>query len=328
MDHFLPVLIFITVLAFAELGYFALRGIDFFEKRRVRNRLKALARPQESEGSVNILKKNVMSEIPWLNRFLRKLTLMEKMTRLVEQAGVQHAPGLYFLSSLTLAFVGFLAGSQIHSAYFPFLPGFIVIFPAGGLLALLPFIYLRRKRRKRFLKFEAQLPEALDFMARSLKAGHAFSSGLKMISQEMGDPVGLEFGKTLNQINFGVSVPEALINLSNQLPIEDLRFFVIAVLLQRETGGNLAEILENLSFLIRERFKLNGRVRVLAAQGKISAYVLVAVPFVLAFAINLMNPEFFVPLLENPLSKYIIGFSLGWMVLGFLVMKKMIAIRV
>jgi tight adherence protein B len=98
--------------------------------------------------------------------------------------------------------------------------------------------------------------------------------------------------------------------------------------LQRETGGNLAEILENLSFLIRERFKLNGRVRVLAAQGKISAYVLVAVPFVLAFAINLMNPEFFVPLLENPLSKYIIGFSLGWMVLGFLVMKKMIAIRV
>jgi len=328
MDNFLFLLIFINVLVLIELGYFALRTFRSSEKREVQRRLKLLSFPKDTGDSVNILRKNVLSEIPWLNRFLKKLALMEKMTHLVEQAGAQSTPGLYFLSSLTLAVVGFLAGSQIHLAYFPLLRGVVIIIPVIGIMAILPVLYLRRRRKKRFQKFETQLPEALDLIARSLRAGHAFSSGLKLASEEMREPASVEFGKTLNEINFGISVPDALVNFANRIPIDDLRFFVISLLLQRETGGNLAEILENLSHLIRERFKLYGRVRVLSAQARISAYVLVAMPFVISLLIHLIHPKFYEPFFENPASRYLIGFGVAWMILGIFAMKKMIAIRV
>jgi tight adherence protein B len=328
MDNFLPIVLFIAVLTSVEIGYFTLRNFRFSERKEIRRRLRVLSFPEEGSGPVNILRKNVLSEIPWLDKFLKKMALMEKMTRLVEQAGARRTPGFYFLMSLTLAFVGGIAGSKVHSAFFPLMPGFITVLPFLAVFALLPLLHLRRSRKKRFQKFEAQLPEALDLIARSLKAGHAFSSGLKLVSEEMEDPVRSEFERTLNEINFGVSVPEALMNFSGRVHVEDLRFFVISVLLQRETGGNLAEILENLSYLIREKFKLDGKVRVLSAQAKMSAYVLVAIPFVLAFIINLLNPTFFQPMLENPSGRYLLGFGVLWMIVGCFAMKKMVAIRV
>jgi tight adherence protein B len=189
-------------------------------------------------------------------------------------------------------------------------------------------VYLRYKRRKRFHKFEEQLPEALDLIARSLKAGHAFSSGLRLVSEEMEDPVSFEFEKTVNEINFGISTQDALVNLTNRIPLDDLRFFVISVILQRETGGNMAEILENLSRLIRERFKLNGHVRVLSSQARISAYILVALPFVVAFLIHLINPTFFAAMLEDPSGKSIMAAGVVWMIIGIFVMKRMVTIRV
>ena len=141
-------------------------------------------------------------------------------------------------------------------------------------------------------RFEEQLPDALELIARSLKAGHAFSSGMKMVTDEFDDPVGTEFAKTLNEINFGVDVTEALKNLAKRVDCPDLNFFVISVILQKETGGNLAEILENIGHLIRERFKFYGRVRTLTAEGRLSAVVLIGLPFVIAFVIFLLNPEY------------------------------------
>ena len=328
MDNFLPIILFMAILISVEIGYFTFRNFRFSEKKEVRTRLRALSFQDEASGSVNILRKNVLSEIPRLDRFLKRVALMEKMTRLMEQAGARRTPGLYFLISLTLAVVGLIAGSKVHSAYFPLVPGFIVVLPFPVVFALLPLLHLRRLRKKRFQRFEAQLPEALDLIARSLRAGHAFSSGLKLVSEEMEEPVSGEFDRTLNEINFGVSVPDALMNFTGRVSVEDLRFFVISVLLQRETGGNLAEILQNLSHLIRERFKLYGKVRVLSAQAKMSAYVLVAIPFVLALIINLINPTFFEPLLENPSGRYLLGFGVLWMIVGCFAMKRMIAIRV
>lgn len=328
MEYFYPILIFIMVLILVELGYFALRGFRSSEKKEVRTRLKALAVQAENEGPVDILRKDRLSEIPWLHSLLKRFSTMGKMTLLVEQAGVQRKPGLYILLSLTLAVIGFLAGMPFHSAYFPLLPSFLIIIPCAIVPAILPFMYLRYKRRKRFHKFEEQLPETLDLIARSLKAGHAFSSGLRLVSEEMEDPVSFEFEKALNEINFGISAQDALINLTNRIPLDDLRFFVISVILQRETGGNLAEILENLSRLIRERFKLNGHVRVLSSQARLSAYILVAVPFVTAFFIHLLNPKFFGALLENPSGKYVLAFGVAWMIVGIFFMKKIVAIRV
>jgi tight adherence protein B len=328
MDYFLPILIFIAVLILVEVGYFALRGFRSSEKRGVRTRLKALAVQAEGEGTVDILRKDRLSEIPWLHSLLKRFSSMGKMTLLVEQAGVQRKPGLYILLSLALAFIGLLAGMPFHSAYFPLLPGFFVIIPCAIVSGLLPFIYLRHKRNKRFKKFEEQLPEALDLIARSLKAGHAFSSGVRLASEEMEPPVCDEFQKTLNEINFGISTQDALVNMTNRIPMDDLRFFVISVILQRETGGNLAEILENLSRLIRERFKLNGHVRVLSSQARLSAYILVAIPFITAFVIHLINPNFFDALLENPSGKYVLAFGVAWMIIGIFFMKKMVTIRV
>jgi len=328
MDYLLPILIFIAVLILVELGYFALRGFRSSEKKGVRTRLKALAVQTENEGTVDILRKNQLSEIPWLHSLLKKFSTMGKLSILVEQAGVQRKPGLYVLLSLTLAVIGFLVGIPFHSAYFPLFPSFFIIPPCAVIPALLPFIYLRYKRRKRFRKFEEQLPEALDLIARSLRAGHAFSSGMRLVTEEMEDPVSVEFEKALNEINFGVAIQDALINMTDRVPLDDLRFFVISVILQRETGGNLAEILENLARLIRERFKLNGQVRVLSSQARLSAYILVAIPFVTAFAIRFFNPKFFDAFFENPSGKYILAAGVVWMIIGIFFMKKMVTIRV
>jgi tight adherence protein B len=328
MDYFLPVLIFIVVLILVELGYFALRGFRSSEKKGVRTRLKALAVQAEKEEAVDILKKDRLSDIPWLHSILRRFSTMGKLSLLVEQAGVQRKPGLYILLSITLAVIGFLAGAPFHSVYFPLVPSLFVIIPCTVVPATLPFIYLRYKRGKRFHKFEEQLPEALDLIARSLKAGHAFSSGLRLVSEEMEDPIGFEFEKALNEINFGVAAQEALIGMTDRIPLDDLRFFVISVILQRETGGNLAEILENLSRLIRERFKLNGHVRVLSSQARLSAYILVVIPFVIALGLHLINREYYKAFFENPSGKYVLASGMVWMILGFFVMKKMVKIRV
>jgi tight adherence protein B len=328
MDYFLPILIFIVVLILVELGYFALRGFRSSEKKGVRTRLKALAVQAENEEVVDILKKDRLSDIPWLHSILRRFSTMGKMSLLVGQAGVQRKPGLYILLSITLAAIGFLAGIPIHSAYFPLVPSLFIIIPCTVVPATFPFVYLRYKRRKRFHKFEEQLPEALELIARSLKAGHAFSSGLRLVSEEMEDPIGFEFEKVLNEINFGISAQDALIDLTDRVPLDDLRFFVISVIIQRETGGNLAEILENLARLIRERFKLNGHVRVLSSQARLSAYILVAVPIVLAFIIHLLNPKFYEALLENPLGKYLLAAGMAWMIIGIFFMKRMVTIRV
>ncbi len=328
MDSFHPILIFIVVLVLIELAYFALKSLQSPEKKEVRKRLKTLSGQSENGTEVDILKKDQLSDILWLHRLLKNFSGVGKMARFIEQAGTQRKPGFFILISLILAAVGFLLGSELHSSYNPLSPSFFVLIPSILVPAIIPFMYLRHRRSKRLHRFEEQIPEALDLIARSLKAGHAFSSGLRLVFEEMEDPISNEFGKTLSEINFGVAAQDALINLTNRIPLDDLKFFVISVILQRETGGNLAEILENLARLIRERFKLHGRVRVLSAQAKFSAYVLVAIPIVVALLLNFLMPKFFDPFLQNPSGKYLLGFGVVWMIIGIFFMKRMVTITV
>ena len=177
-------------------------------------------------------------------------------------------------------------------------------------------------------KFERQLPDAMDLIARSLKAGHAFTGGLKMVADEFDDPMGTEFDKTLNEINFGVGVIEGLKTLANRVDCRDLKFFVISVILQRETGGNLAEILENIARLIRERFKLHGHIRVLSAEGKLSAIILIALPIFVVFALSIINPEYINTLIIDPLGRIMSAFAIFMMIVGVFVMRRLIKIRV
>ena len=321
MDILIGVGIFIVVLLLIEGAYFAFRTLRSPEEKIVKNRLRTLSASKIEDESIDILRKKFLSEIPWFNRLLLSLGWTNKLNRLLEQANIKHSLGFYILLTFLLAFAGLLVSSWLTSNY-------LIIIPVTVILGMIPFFYVYKKKKQRMDKFQRQFPEALDLVARALRAGHAFTGGLKMVADEMGDPVGSEFDKTLDEINFGIGIPEALKGLSNRVDCPDLKFFIISVIIQRETGGNLAEILDNISYLIRERFKLYGRIRVLAAQGKLSAAILIILPFFVAIGLSLVNPKYTATLSTDPIGRILVIFALIMMIFGVFVMRRMIAIKV
>jgi tight adherence protein B len=175
---------------------------------------------------------------------------------------------------------------------------------------------------------EKQLPEALDLVTRALRAGHSFASGVQMIGDEMTDPIASEFRMVADEVNFGVSLQQALTNLSERVPLTDLRYFVVAVLIQRDSGGNLTEVLGNLSRLIRDRLKLLARVRVLSSEGRLSAWILGLMPFALVALLNVFNPEFMAPLWTDPIGQTVLKYMLVLMLVGIVLLRKIVKIRV
>jgi len=321
MDILIGLGIFTATVLLIEGGYYAFRGIRNPDKRRVRQRLKSHSFEGYGNGDVDIVRKTSLSDVPWLNKMLLKFQWTKRMNRLLKQADTHYPLGFFVLLTLLLAFVGYLGG------FFTTTNSLAPILLAASLAAI-PLLYLYGKKNSRMKKFQRQLPEALELVARALKAGHAFSGGLKMVADEFADPAGPEFDRTLDEINFGVSTNEALKNLSERIDCPDLKFFVISVILQRETGGNLAEILENIAYIIRERFKFQGHIRTLSAEGKFSALILIAMPFVVAFILSLLNPRYVATLFTDPLGKFMVGSAITMMILGVLVIRKMIQIRV
>jgi tight adherence protein B len=319
MNFLIGVGIFIFVVILIEEGFFFIRILRSPEKKEIQRRLHALTLLEYD--NVDIVRKRILSEVPWLHQNLLKWKGIERLVLLLEQAGTVYTPGFLILLSALLAVTGFMIGLWLRINFFiPFL---------GGMgLGCLPLLYILSKRRKRTEKFQRQLPEALDLVARALRAGHAFSGAMKMVADEMDDPIGTEFDKTLNEVNFGVGVTEALKNLAARVSCLDLKFFVVAVVIQRETGGNLAEILENIARVIRERFKLYGRIKVLAAEGKLSAIILTALPFFVAFVLLLANPEYLQILARDSIGRVLAGVGLALMGIGVVSMKKLIAIKV
>ncbi len=321
MDLLIAIAIFILTLTLIQGGYYALRKIRNPEKRQVLRRLRGYSTTEYSFETIDIIRKSTLSEVPWLNRMLLSIRWTDKLSRLIEQSGTESTLGVFILLSVLLASGGFVILFWVTSHL---LLSLMMVF----FLGMLPFLYVYLKKKRRMEKFQRQLPEALDLIARALKAGHAFTGGLKMVGDEMEDPVGAEFEKTLHEINFGSGVPEALKNLTQRVDCPDLRFFIISVIIQRETGGNLAEILSKIAYLIRERFKLQDRVRVLSAEGKLSAIILIAIPFVIALALSVLNPGYVKSLFIDPVGKALVAFALLMMAVGIIVMRRMIEIRV
>ena len=194
---------------------------------------------------------------------------------LLEQADVHCPVGVFLLLSLVTGLTAFSATASLCGNY-------LFALAASGLLGAIPFIYLKMRKKKRFQRFERQLPDALGMLAKSLKAGHSFSAGMMMVAHEFEDPIGAEFDKALNEINLGLGLNDALKGMTERIDCADIRFFTVSVIIQRETGGNLAEILENISHLIRERFKLKGRIKTLSAEGRLSAVMMIAIPIFIA----------------------------------------------
>jgi tight adherence protein B len=319
MEAFVGIGIFLAILLLIEGAYLVVRNRINPEVKHLRERLKALSLTNYSEKEVDLLRKKTLSQVPWLNRLLLSLRWTQNLDQLLQQADIRHPLGLFILLSVLLASGGGLIAAFVTP---------VLILPTIALLGMLPFIYIYVKKRKRMRKFERQLPDTMDLIARALKAGHALSGGLQLVGEEFGDPIGTEFERTVNEINFGVAVPEALKALARRVDCNDLKFFVMSIIIQRETGGNLAEILENIARLIRERFKLQGRIRVLSAEGKLSAIILVAIPFFLGFVLSIINPDYINTLFEDPIGIVLVIFACVMMALGILMMKKMVSIRV
>jgi tight adherence protein B len=321
MDLLIGIATFICVVLLVEGGQSLFWRLHSPEHREIKRRLNALTCLEYNEYNVDIVRKRVLSEVPWFNRKLLKFRWTESAGLLLEQAGTRHSLGFFILVSGLLAFIGFTGGSWLSSNY-------VLSLFAGGCLGSLPLWHILKRRRKRVEKFQSQLSEALDLVARALRAGHALTGALRMVADEMNDPVGGEFERTLNEINFGVGASEALKNLAHRVDCLDLKFFVMAVVIQRETGGNLAEILENIARIIRERFKLQGHIQILAAEGKLSAIILTGLPFVTGVILFLANPEYIKILARDPFGRILAGFAICLLGLGILTMKKMIAIKV
>ncbi len=309
MHYLIVIAIFLTVVLLIEGSYFASRAVYAPGRRRVRRRMHTVAQDHD-DTSIGIVRRQALSEIAWVNRLLVKMPLMQRLGRLLEQANSRYTLGTFFLVSTGLFCLGLLVGPFVVRIAYVQMLGSIV-------LSLPPFLYIFRRKKWRLQQFEKQLPDAMDLVTRAMQAGDEFS-----------EPIGTEFDKTLEEMNFGVSVPEALLCLSERVDCPDVGLFVTAVIVQRETGGNLAEILEKTSQVIRQRFELLGRVRILAAEGKLSALILVALPFVAGLILYVTSPGYLTVLRTDPIGQAAAVYAVSMMVMGILAIRKIIRIRV
>ncbi|HEX2531204.1 MAG TPA: type II secretion system F family protein [Burkholderiaceae bacterium] len=318
----IAVLVFVAVTLLLEGLYLLWRSHKGPEAKKIRKRMRVFAAAFNHSPQTQVLKKKLLSEVSTLERLLFGLPWVEGPQRLLHQSGLEWTVSRLLLTCAGFGLAGYLAMAVLlHQAA-------LFSLALGAASVVMPWLYVIDRRRRRFVKLEQQLPDALDLMVRALRAGHAFSSSLKMVGEEMPDPIAGEFRIAHDEVNFGVSLQQALMNMSERLPITDLRYFVVAVMIQRESGGNLTEILGNLSQLIRARLKLLAKIRVLSSEGRLSAWILVLMPFALAGVMYMMNPEFMSPLWKDPIGIGIIEYMLSLMAIGVLILRKIIKIRV
>lgn len=318
----LSVLVFVTVLLLLEGAYLLWKSYKGPQAKKIQTRLRALSASRDNSAQTQLLKQRMLSEVPLIERFLLSVAKAQRLDKFILQSGLNWTVSRLLLSCAALGVLGaMLTAYGLHQP-------FLISGLAGAFFAGMPLLYAMHQRRKRLGKFERQLPEALDLITRALRSGHAFSSALQMVGDEMPEPIAGEFHIVHDEVNFGVSLQQALMNLSERIPLTDLRYFIVSVLIQRDSGGNLTEVLGNLSRLIRERLKLMAKVKVLSSEGRLSAWILGVMPFALAGVMNFANPEFMSPLWKDPIGLAIIKYMLILMGFGALILRKIIKIRV
>ena len=319
----------VIVVFVAVLGTFLLAFLlanRYLQKRdtgKVRDRLlERVPSEKPTAAGQPLFRPDEVGQKKVINRLLAGLKLDARLQENLEQAGLRWSPGRTALTMLVLAIGGFDLAWYL-------LPSFKAL-AVGAAVALggLPWLFIAQKRKRRLARFETQFPEALEFVSRSMRAGHAFSVSLEMLHQEFPDPLGGEFKRAFDEQNLGLPIDLALEKLGRRVPMIDVQFFVSAVLLQKRTGGNLAEILDKLAGLIRERFKLRGQIRTISAQGRMSGMVLTMIPIVVGAIMFYVNPEHMRFFSEDPMGATMASLALGFQVLGFLVIRKIVNIEV
>ena len=308
---------FTLVLVFIASTGLILGTYVFLSRRSLARQATARQRLAESDGSgeVRLWRDNSASSVPMLDEWLKNMGHARVLSRQLRAAGMDVRPGTVLLTAGVLGMLGGYLG------YLTFGPLAAIALALVGAVA--PYIFVRHKKRKRLEKFESQLPEAIDMLINAMRAGYSFQAAMELVGQEMTDPLGTEFTQFYEEQRLGMDVRSALTDLHARMDSLDLKMFVTAVLIQRETGGNLTEVLGNISHVIRERFRLQGELKSLTAQVRLSSKILGALPLFVLIAITLLNPEFTRPLYEETVGHYILVGGFTSQILGFLLMQKL-----
>lgn len=290
--------------------------------RRIHKRLQIAASSTDNfhDNPLSLFKDRRYSQFDVIDQLLRKIPGVVALDKLLQQAGSKSSVAKIFLYSFLSFFVAALLSWLLK-------PLLILDFIVGFIGAFSPIAFIHMQRKKRLEILERQLPEACDLIARSLRAGHAFFSTIKMVADELPEPIAMEFQILSDEINYGDSIAEALKRLANRVPLADLRYLIVAVLVQRETGGNLAELMGNISLLIRQRLKLSGQVRALSAEGRLSAWILCLLPFAVVLVLSVVNPGYMRQLMNDPAGFELMMSAIVMMALGAFWMRKIIDIR-
>jgi tight adherence protein B len=316
------VFLFAAVILAIEGAYLWWMGTHGAAARRVARRLQVMSgSPGRSTERISILKQRPFSRNPAVDRLLHRIALAQRIDALLVQAGATHTVGQFLAWS-----AGCAAAALLVSFIWP-LPAPLRMVTVG-LGLVLPWILLRRARQRRLLRIEQQLPDAADFIARALRAGHSFSNVLQIVGNELAEPLSGEFRTVREEINYGVPMNEALHSMAERIPLTDLRYLIIAVLIQRESGGNLAEILGNISQIIRARLKLAAQVRVLSAEGRMSAWILSLLPFGVLGMMLVSSPQYVSMLWTDPSGVRMLWYGIGMLAVGVLWLRTIIRIRI
>jgi len=320
MQIAIALLVFIVV----ALGAFAVLSLLDQRKsqaRVLRDRLSATQKPGEAPVDIALLRDEMLSRIPAFDTLLRRSERVSVLQKMLSQGEVNVRAGNFLIfcvaAAVVFAVIAMIAGGNMLFGWAGLVLGFFI-----------PYAYASHRRAKRFQRFEEKFPEAIDTLARAVRAGHAFTTALELIANEVSEPVAGEFRQLFEEQKFGLPVRDALINLADRIPLVDVKFFVTAVMLQRETGGNLAEILDNLSYVIRERFKILRQVRVHTAQGRLTMVLLMALPPTIVVVMLVLNPGFIQPLFSDPLGHALIVGGITLQTLGYFVIRRIIRIQV
>lgn len=289
-------------------------------KERLTNEKKAPELAAEEE--LALLRDEQLSRIPAIDALLRRSNRAAELQKTLSQAGMGDMRagnflGLSAIAGVALTILTYIFSNRVDVAWVALIIGFV-----------LPYSYVSIKKNKRFEKFEELFPEAIDTLARAVRAGHAFTTALEMITNEVAEPIAGEFRQLYEEQKFGMPVRDALMNLTERVPLVDVKFFVTAVMLQRETGGNLAEILDNLSYVIRERFKIQRQVRVYTAQGRLTMALLMGMPPIIVAVMLVLNPSFIHPLFSDPIGHTLLVAGITLQTVGYFVIRKIIRIQV
>ena len=288
-------------------------------KERLADAIRASIHSQDLE--VQLVRRELLSEIPWVNRVLLGVQLVTQFKKIIDQAASEVTVMRLLLFSLTAGVLAFLAVSMVSTSL-------LLAFFFGILATALPTLHILAKRRKRLNKFLSLLPDALDLMSRGLSAGHAFTEALQMVSTEMPEPIASEFRKTYEEQNLGLSLKLALENLVERVPLLDLRMCVTAVLIQRETGGNLSELLEKVAHTIRERFRIMEDLKTMTLSSRWSAWLLCALPIFLAVYVTFMNPGYMDVMWRDSRGHKLLAIAGIMQVLGMLMVQRIMKIRI